>query len=226
MFLDIWPIPLRGETISCVEIEANLSSEERQRAARFRFAEHALRYRICHAGMRRILGSYLALPPSHVDLIAQPKGKPRLAGDSRLRFNLSHSGDLALLAVAEDFEVGVDVEEVRFDLSVDGLAGFFTAAERERLRAEAPGDKERTFFRWWTRKEAVLKADGCGLSGGLDRLDISGCPPELVRFPAESGAWWRVHDLDVAPGYAAAVAAPPGDWQIRVRAIGDDELVG
>ena len=94
------------------------------------------------------------------------------------------------------------------------------------MRAAPPGDKERTFFRWWTRKEAVLKADGCGLSGGLDRLDISGCPPELVRFPAEGGAWWRVHDLDVAPGYAAAVAAPPGEWQIRTRAMGDDGRAG
>src|ERR1700759_4366756 len=141
MFLDIWPIPLRDETISCAEIEANLSNHERQRAARFRFPEHALRYRICHAAVRRILGGYLALPPSSVEILALPKGKPRLAGDSRLRFNLSHSGDLALLAVAEDLEVGVDVEKVRFDLEVDGLAGFFTVAERDRLRAAAPGEK-------------------------------------------------------------------------------------
>ena len=217
MFVDIWPIPLRLETISCAEIESNLSSEERQRAARFRFPEHAVRYRVCHGVMRRILGGYLDVPPNRVELVAQAKGKPRLAGDSRLRFNLSHSGDLALLAVAEGLEVGVDLEEVRSDLSVDGLAGFFTVAERDRLRAAAPGDKERTFFRWWTRKEAVLKADGSGLSGGLDRLDISGCPPALVRFPEEGGAWWRLEDLDVPPGYAAAVAAPPGEWRIRQR---------
>lgn len=217
MFLDIWPIPLLSETISCAEIEANLSNEERQRAARFHFPKHAMRYRICHAAVRRILGDYLAMPPAQVEVIAEPKGKPRLAGDSSLRFNISHSGDLALLAVAEDLEVGVDVEGVRFDLSVDGLAAFFTPAECERLRAAAPGEKERTFFRWWTRKEAVLKADGCGLSGGLDHLDISGCPPELVRFPADGGTLWQLADLDVPAGYAAAVAAPPGAWQVRLR---------
>ncbi|MEI9970599.1 MAG: 4'-phosphopantetheinyl transferase superfamily protein [Ignavibacteriota bacterium] len=87
------------------------------------------------------------------------------------------------------------------------------------MRHAAPGEKERTFFRWWTRKEAVLKADGCGLSGGLDCLDISAAPPELVRFPAESEQWWRVEDLQSPSGYMAALAAPPGEWQVCQRSF-------
>jgi 4'-phosphopantetheinyl transferase len=176
-----------------------------------------MRYRLCHAATRQILGRYLELPADRVELISESKGKPRLAGKSTLCFNLSHSGDLALLAVTSGREVGVDVEKMRFDLPVDGLARFFTDAERERLLALSPGEKESTFFRWWTRKEAVLKAEGSGLSGGLDRLDISGCPPDLVRFPDDGQQWWRVEDLEVERGYAAAVAAPPGDWRIRWR---------
>ncbi len=167
--------------------------------------------------MRQILGRYLELPADRVELTYESKGKPRLAGSSTLCFNLSHSGDLALLAVTSGLEVGVDVEIVRSDLQVDGLARFFTDAERTRILALSPGEKESTFFRWWTRKEAVLKAEGSGLSGGLDRLDISGCPPDFVRFPDGGRQWWRVEDLEVDSGYAAAVAAPPGEWQVRLR---------
>jgi 4'-phosphopantetheinyl transferase len=192
--------------------------EEKQRAARFRFPKHAVRYRLCHAAMRQILGQYLGLTADRVALVTESSGKPRLADNSQLCFNLSHSGDLALLAVAGGLEVGVDVEAVRFDLPVEVLAArFFTASERERLLEMDASATRRTFFQWWSRKEAVLKADGVGIAGGLDHLDISGCPPNLVRFPAAEGRWWRVQDLDAAPGYAAALATPPGAWEVRWR---------
>jgi 4'-phosphopantetheinyl transferase len=168
--------------------------------------------------MRQILGQYLGLTADRVSLVAESSGKPRLADNSLLCFNLSHSADLALLAVAGGLEVGIDVEAVRFDLPVEGLAArFFTAGERERLLAMDAVETRRTFFQWWSRKEAVLKADGIGIAGGLDRLDISGCPPELVRFPPDGDRWWRVEDLQAAPGYAAALAASPGAWQVRWR---------
>ena len=220
MFLDVWPISLCPDT-PAAEDESVLSAEERQRAARFHFAKHAVRYRVCHAKMRQILSRYLEIPASQVELTHRSTGKPLLADDSDLRFNLSHSGDLALLAVTTGMEVGVDVEAIRDDLSVDGLARFFTAAERDSLTAMSPHERVRTFFQWWTRKEAVLKADGSGLSGGLDRLDISECPPGLVHFPADGEQWWRVADLDVEPGYTAAVAGPPGEWRVRWRRLND-----
>jgi 4'-phosphopantetheinyl transferase len=219
MFVDVWPISLCPDDVP--EAESVLSSEERQRADRFRFPKHANRYRQCHAAMRQVLGRYLSVSPGKVELTHGSWGKPRLASDSNLRFNLSHSGDLALLAVSTDLDVGVDVETLRHDLPVDGLARFFTVAERERLLAMRSGEKERTFFRWWTRKEAVLKAEGSGLSGGLDRLDISNSPPDLVRFPDDGEHWWRVEDLAVEAGYSAAVAAPVGDWQVRWRRINE-----
>ena len=218
MFVDVWPIPLCPGHITAAEAEAILSVEERRRAARFYFPEHGARFRICHAAMRRILASYLNVMPSQVELVSESKGKPRLAGNSPICFNLSHSGDQALLAVSAGFPVGIDVEAVRLDLPVEGLARFFTDSEREKLMTAAEGDpRARLFFRWWTRKEAVLKADGSGLSGGLNRLDISNCPPDLVRFPAEEEHWWRVEDLEAPDGYAAALAAPPGSSEIRWR---------
>jgi 4'-phosphopantetheinyl transferase len=208
--------------MTTLEAEAILSLEERQRAARFRFPEHGVGFRVCHATLRQILGRYLEVPANQVALVTESTGKPHLSGSSGLCFNLSHSGDLALLAVTNGWEVGVDVEAVRFDLPVDGLARFFTDSEREKLMATGDGDpRARLFFRWWTRKEAVLKAEGSGLSGGLDRLDISGCPPDLVRFPADGEQWWKVEDLEVEAGYAAALAAPPGPWMVRWRGMAD-----
>jgi 4'-phosphopantetheinyl transferase len=217
MFIDVWPISLCEGHLTAVEAEAILSPEERQRAARFYFPEHRLRFRLCHAAVRQILSSYLDSSPSELQFVCESNGKPQLVGYPRLCFNLSHSGDLALLAVADGLQVGVDVEAVRLHLPVDELARFFTDSEREKLLATADGEaRARLFFRWWTRKEAVLKADGSGLSGGLNRLDISNCPPDVVRFPAE-GAWWRIEDLEVPPGYSGALAAPPGPWEIRWR---------
>jgi 4'-phosphopantetheinyl transferase len=220
MFIDVWWIPLCRAAGDIPEPESVLSVEERRRAARFRFPEHALRFRVCHTAVRLVLGQYLGQPAETIELATDSAGKPRLAGNSGLRFNLSHSGDVALLAVTSELEVGVDVEAIRLDLPVDDLERYFTVCERERLRLAGSGEiRAQAFFRYWTRKEAVLKADGSGLSGGLDNLDISQCPENLVRFPAGGEEWWRVEDLDVPPGYAAALAAPPREWRVRWRGM-------
>jgi 4'-phosphopantetheinyl transferase len=219
MFIDLWWLPLCPGPATIPDPEQVLSAEERRRAARFRFPEHATRFLVCHAALRRILGQYLGQPPESLEFVAPESGKPRLAGDSTLSFNLSHSRDAALIAVAPGLEVGVDVEAIRPDFAVDDVARLFTSHERELLgRMDTPGARALMFYRLWTRKEAVLKAEGSGL-GGLEHLDISGSPPEPARFPADGERWWRVEDLEVECGYAAALAAPAGEWKIRWRAM-------
>jgi 4'-phosphopantetheinyl transferase len=215
MFVDVWWIPLNMSAIKGPELDSALSLEERQRAARFQFPEHATRFRLRHVALRSILARYVEQPPWEIELVTDARGKPRLAGDASVRFNLSHTGDVALLAVAP-MELGIDVETVRVDLPVEDIARFFTQVERETLREASPGEaRARAFFRLWTRKEAVLKADGSGLSSSLDSLNISRCPPGLVRFPPDRENWWRVEDLNAESGYVAALAAPPGEWVIR-----------
>ncbi|MEI9970598.1 MAG: hypothetical protein WDO73_00320 [Ignavibacteriota bacterium] len=119
MFVDVWELPLCDATFAGRELDEFLSPEERQRAARFHFPVHAARYRICHAAVRQVLGDYLGVPGTQVGLTVEATGKPRLIGDSTLRFNLSHSADLALLAVSDGMDLGVDVEAIRSDISVD-----------------------------------------------------------------------------------------------------------
>src|SRR6185295_4538539 len=111
-----------------------LSPDERTRAARFVRPPDRQRYTVSHAGMRVVLGAYLGIPTERVEFTARPGGKPELApaaGSSPLRFNLSHSDGLAMLAVARQREVGVDVERIRPFDDVDNLVHrYFAPGER------------------------------------------------------------------------------------------------
>jgi len=115
----------------------------------------------------------------------------------------------------------VDVEAIRLDFHVEEMFACFTEREREMLsRASSTAARSATFFRLWTRKEAVLKADGRGLAIGLEKIDVSDGPGELIRVSTGEQGLWKVYDLDVAPGYSGALAVPPGDWRLRWRYLG------
>src|SRR2546423_6082553 len=137
-------------------------------------------------------------------------GKPLLADGSLgwLRFNVAHSDDLAVYALARDRDVGVDVERVDPTVDVDGLAQrTLSVAERRAMQRSAKEDRAREFFPLWARKEAVLKAAGLGLSVSPQQVEVR--PGQLIELPpALDGdrSQWRVSDFSTQPGYAAAVA--------------------
>ena len=201
-----------------------LSPEEQVRARRFHAERHRRRFVVAHGALRQILGTYLERQPETLAFAAGPNGKPSLAGDEpgrrRLEFNLSHSGDLALVAVAWDRPVGVDLEEWERDMNHLELAErFFSPAERESLRALAASadDLVRGFFAAWSRKEAYLKASGHGVTRGLHHFDVTLTPHEPARLladrrDAEALERWRMVALPPAPGFSGAlVAAAPLD---------------
>jgi 4'-phosphopantetheinyl transferase len=188
------------------ELAAVLSPEERRQAGRFVFAPDRRRFTLARAILREVLGRYLGHDPAGIPLARTPHGKPCLAvPGARLRFNVSHSAELALLAVAGDREVGVDVERIQPALTEEILGWhLFGAAERERARALSPAARDRAASAAWTRWEAYAKARGVGLAG--------------LEPSAEIEPGWSVHEIEVGPGWAAAlaVAGPPG----RVRYCG------
>src|SRR5262249_23128168 len=145
-----------------------LSPEERERADRFHFARDRDRFVIAHAVLRQILALYLQSQPELIQFVQQKHGKPELAPESNplgLTFNLSHSGEVALVAVAAHMQLGVDVELMRSDFGGEEIAErFFSRPEVEKLRLLAAHQRTRAFFQCWTRKEAYLKARGEGLS--------------------------------------------------------------
>lgn len=209
--LHLWLIALYGSDLELAQAEAVLSADELSRARRFHFERDARRYVLAHAALRRILAGYLAVSPPALRFEVNAYGKPSLAsgaapGDAGLTFNLSHSGELALLGVAAGRPVGVDIELVRPELATRQIAErFFSPAEVLALAALTTADWVHAFFRCWTRKEAFVKARGEGLSLPLDSFDVTlrpGEPPALLRVgagPAAAQAWTIVSpsvDLD------------------------------
>lgn len=190
-----------------------LDEGERRRALRFYFAPDRIRYSVCHANLRRLLGSYLERPPESLTFREAEGGKPALVlddSDAPLRFNLSHSKNIALLAVALEMAVGVDVENVR-PIERDVANRFFSpreVASMTPLEGEAWLD---AFYRCWTRKEAVLKGEGLGLRIPLDSFDVSVLPDEpaaliAARPEAKLTAHWHLHHLAPSSGSIAALA--------------------
>ena len=172
----VWCTWLDDPQTSGPQAGASLSADEAARGAAFHFEAGRRRYVAAHAMTRGLLAHYLDLAPGDLAFVAGPSGKPALAGDAGLQFNLSHSGPLALLAVARDQPVGVDVEQ-RWELPDLALLEerMFTPAALRRQQRLAPEPRLRGFYRRWTQLEAVGKCRGTGLeleaaSGGTEHL--------------------------------------------------------
>lgn len=192
---------------------STLEADETDRANRFHFDKHRRAFVVGRGFLRDVLSRYLHAKPESLRFSYGAYGKPSLAGEyknTRLRFNMSHSHNLALLAITADNQIGVDVEYMRADFaSADIAQRFFSRAEVECFNALARADRVASFFRCWTRKEAFIKATGKGLSQSLDGFDVTlapGVAAELLRVEQEDPARWFLSDIDVGDEYAAALA--------------------
>lgn len=176
------------------ELEALLSPEERARAALFHFAPDSTRFIVCRGNLRELLSVHLAVPPTAIELVRNRYGKPETAG---VHFNVSHSGNLALIAISRTRVVGIDIERVNRAFAHEKIPErFFAPTEVRALRALPEADQLKAFFTIWTRKEAYIKALGEGLSHPLASFDA-----------LEGVEGWEIESLNAPLGYAAAVAA-------------------
>lgn len=208
--------------------EYYLARDERQRMQRFRFEHDRLMFGFSQGLLRTLLAGYLHLSPREIKYSRTEYGKPYLdlqGGDAGLDFNLSHSGEAVLIAITPGTPVGVDVEQVKPLPDLDQVAGnYFSAAEQADLFSLSGSARLDAFYRCWTRKEALIKASGEGLSMPLDSFQVSllpGHPPELVQSATSST--WMLLNIEPAPGYAAAAAAPVKSLQASFFAA--DQLV-
>jgi 4'-phosphopantetheinyl transferase len=223
----VWCAALGRPPEEIAELASLLAPGEQERAARYRVARARDEFQVSRALLRVLLGRYLDRDPSRLEFRPGPQGKPALAGAAPLSFNVSHSFGVALIAVRASGEVGVDLEQVRPFENDLGLAGrFFCAAEAAALRAL--GDERReAFFHVWTRKEAYLKASGVGLSGGLERVEVSvppDDPPRVLRIDgaAEAARRWSLRALAPLPGYVGALALEAHDYRLRCWLLGPE----
>jgi 4'-phosphopantetheinyl transferase len=199
-----------------------LDEDERRRASRFMFDRDRRRFVAAHAATRAILGRYLNADPLSLRYEVGERGKPRLVDPPvDVRFNLSHAGERALLAVTVGREIGVDIEQLRVVSNLMQLArSVFSAGEQERLRAASSSELHAVFFRMWTRKESFIKARGDGLHFPLKGFDVSDVPeaPQLLLSceaePSDVDRWTMVA-LPCEPGYIAALTVEGGGFTVR-----------
>ncbi len=190
---EVWRVDL--DTVEGVQAALRgrgpLDAPELARASRFAFERDRSRFVAARLALRHILGATLGRAPAALVIDALPRHRPRLVGVAGLDFNLSHSGGLALVAVASAAPLGIDVETWRSVPDAAALAArLFTANEQAALRGLAGAEVDRAFLTCWTRKEAVLKSTGVGLSADPRSFEAGATPepqPLYLRPPGVDG---------------------------------------
>lgn len=192
--------------------EALLSVDERARAGRFAMDRDRRRYTVARACLRHLLSVRTGLPAKSIEFGYSEYGKPRMAthfGVPNVRFNVSHCDGVAVYAFTHGLEVGIDIERVRtFDHQNELALRFLTPGENEALRALDLDQRSAAFFTCWTRKEALVKAMGAGLSIPLDAFEVSlDEPPAIVKIAAEYGdpSHWTMSGFVPAQGFVGAL---------------------
>ena len=210
--VNVWTRTLQNSTPDEAGCYESLSTDEQERAARYRIERPRNDFIQTRCALRILLARYLGTTPRDLTFGYSEYGKPVLKGPCDVRFNVSHTDGLALMAFVRHREIGIDVEKIRPRPDARKLAErFFSDEERRSLENLSGGELQAAFFRCWTRKEAYIKAKGEGLSLPLHQFDVSVAADEpqalLATRPDPSEAdRWSVRDLPTRPGYAAALA--------------------
>ncbi len=214
--VDVWRLELDQPAEVVSHFEQLLSDDEFERAERFRVRSDRRAYVLTRGVLRTLLARYLDHPrvkAAGVPITVGPWGKPmlgfsRVSDHARIEFNVSHSGDLALLAFARDAMIGADVERVRIDYEAHSRARrFFTDLEIDAIQAIPEDERVHAFFRCWTRKEAFMKATGKGFHLGMDSFSVSvgDDQPRVLEYVDGAADDWQVYSLEVGDDYAASV---------------------
>jgi len=220
----VWRIALEMSETMLARLREILAEDERRRAVRFHFEKDRRHFTAGRGALRMLLARYLGRRPEEVRFVYSNYGKPRLADSDNggnLRFNLTHSHGLALLAITRGRDIGVDVERLR-EMERDGeplAERFFSPREAAVLRSLSPELRREAFFHCWTRKEAYIKANGKGLSLPLDQFDVTLHPTEPAALlathhdPTEARRW-SLRSLHPGEGYVGALAVEGHSWSL------------
>ena len=224
--VDVWSVRLDEPAKAGFEVVA-LSPDEIARASRFHFEKDRIHFTQCRSALRNLLAGYLAIPAAEIRFEYLASGKPQLAAGqnpSALQFNVSHSANMALIAVGSEHRLGVDIEKIRGDVDTTTLAErFFSLRERAGLQALPDSLRVPGFFACWTRKEAFLKATGEGLSFPLADFSVTTHPdldPEIeeITGSTDAGKQWFLADLRVVEGFRATVAREHSPYRLEAHA--------
>lgn len=211
--VDIWRIFISEQINFLDDYNELLSKKEIKKSKAYAFEKDKNSYLIRHAALRQLIGSYLNIEPNSIKFDTQGNDKPILKTPQTLKFNLSHSGDMILIAISPNLEVGIDVEMNKpLPDFANIVKSYFSKNEIDKLFNLSETDQLEGFYNCWTRKEAYIKATGQGLSTPLDQFSVSlipGAAPKLTRVewdPDELDNWTMFH-IDAAQDYIGALCA-------------------
>lgn len=222
--IHIWRASLNLLPIQIERLEQILSDDELKRAYRFSFKKDRIRFIVGRGLLRTILGRYLKKEPSQLRFCYSLNGKPELIvenSDEGLKFNVSYSNELILYAVSLNRRIGVDIEYIRPDFADEQIVERFFSKQETDIFLSLPTEmRKEAFFACWTRKEAFLKATGKGIISGMDQFAVSLVPGEPVALlsinnKSEETSSFCLEDLNIGPGYKAALAAEGSGCKIK-----------
>ncbi len=213
--IDIWRFSLK-KPYSSIE-ESTLSNDEVERARRFYLPQHQRRFVIARTMLRKILAQYLAQAPETLRFDYNAQGKPSLAQRPlELEFNLSHSGEQALLAVGQTHPLGIDIEYFSARPYLGISRTLFSANEQKNLLALPDALQPLGFFNVWAQKEALIKAMGLGLSYPTQHLNFPLLPNQAFMFyDQHSHLEWKIYPFMPGTACSAALCYHPGIQTIR-----------
>lgn len=215
--IDIWQFPLDIDFNGARSI---LTLEEQQRADRFYFAKHQQHFTIARAMLRIILAAYLNTPRQQLAFAYNPQGKPYLESKTHIEFNLSHSGSLALLAIGQNYPVGIDLENFSARPYLGIGQQIFSAKENQQLQQIKTYLKPIGFFHLWAQKEALIKACGLGLSYPTKQFDLSLLPPaDNFLVDPKYQRPWRIRSFTPKIACCAAICHHPDITDIRYLSL-------
>ena len=222
----LWRAPLLLDPVQTGCHYGLLSPDEKQRAAKFHYPEDRAHFINARGILRSLLGQYLNLAATEVAFTYSAYGKPDLATEAPINFNVSHAGGYGLFGFTSGAPLGVDLEKIDESIEVERLASrFFSPIEAAAVLALSPHDRPAAFFRTWTRKEAFIKAHGEGLSLPLDQFSVTVPLDERVQlqrigWAPETVGDWSLASFMVQEGLPGAVVLRGGlreysffDWQ-------------
>ncbi|MEM6755426.1 MAG: 4'-phosphopantetheinyl transferase superfamily protein [Cyanobacteria bacterium P01_C01_bin.38] len=194
-----------------------LAEDELVRARRFHFEQHRQRFIAARGILRNILSRYLNIEPSEIKFGYEARGKPFLEQNlqNKLTFNVSHSQNFALYAVSLDNSIGVDLESISSTTDVVSLAQRFFSPNEFAIIESAPQEQQhQLFFRYWTCKEAYLKATGTGLKD-LQQVEISLAIEQSAKLNIPNSDEWSLLEIQPFSNCAGAVAVKGRDLQFK-----------
>jgi 4'-phosphopantetheinyl transferase len=209
----VWTFTVPATMAEAAPLFALLSDTERHRIGRYVYERERARAITCRGMLRALLSRYLRMTPQRIEFQTEPNGKPFVTSAEGWHFNLSHSGELAAVALSREAEVGIDVERMDPEFPRADVGPEFLALEElAALKALPENAQTASFYQYWTLKEALLKAGGIGLLQDPReiRLQMNDGKPEVVSAPEELRAA-SLQVLGVSDNYAAALAVlgPP-----------------